>query len=54
VVDAGHIQLPAVKLGQRNGLVTEIIEGVSEGEVVINHPSDEIDNNRRVKIRSYQ
>ena len=40
-----------IKIGQRNGLVTQILEGLQEGAVVINHPSDAVEDNVRVRIR---
>jgi HlyD family secretion protein len=40
-----------VKLGQRNGLIAQILEGAKEGEKVIDHPSDEVEDGRRVKPR---
>ncbi|MBA6292444.1 HlyD family efflux transporter periplasmic adaptor subunit [Colwellia sp. MB3u-70] len=43
-----------VKVGQRNGLIAQILEGVNEGERVINHPSDEVDDSKRVKVRSFE
>lgn len=52
VVENGYAKRRVVKLGRRNGLVAQIIDGVSEGEVVINHPSDEVDDGKRVTIRS--
>lgn len=42
-----------VKVGQRNGLIAQIIEGVEEGDSVINHPSDEVADGRRVKVRKH-
>ncbi|HEY9050513.1 MAG TPA: efflux RND transporter periplasmic adaptor subunit [Gammaproteobacteria bacterium] len=39
-----------VKLGQRNGLIAQIIEGVNEGDRVINHPGDDVEDGRRVKL----
>jgi len=42
-----------VKVGQRNGLIAQVIEGVSEGEIVINHPSEAVDDDSRVKTRSF-
>ena len=38
-------------IGQRNGLVAQILYGVSEGEAVVNHPSDDVEDGRRVKQR---
>ncbi|MBA6287520.1 efflux RND transporter periplasmic adaptor subunit [Colwellia sp. MB3u-4] len=43
-----------VKIGQRNGLIAQILEGVNDGERVINHPSDEVDDGKRVKVRSFE
>jgi HlyD family secretion protein len=40
-----------VKVGQRNGLVAQIVEGVQEGTMVINHPSDNVEDDVRVRIR---
>lgn len=40
-----------VKVGQRNGLFAQILEGLSEGEKVITHPDDTIDNQVSVKQR---
>jgi HlyD family secretion protein len=42
----------SVKVGQRNGLAAQILDGLKEGENVIDHPSDEVEDHRRVKIRS--
>ena len=42
-----------VKVGQRNGLIAQILEGVDDGVQVINHPSDEVDDGKRVKVRSF-
>jgi len=42
-----------VKVGQRNGLIAQILEGVNEGVRVINHPSDEVDDGKRVEVRSF-
>ena len=49
VVENNHAKRRIVKVGQRNGLVAQILEGVKEGELVVNHPSDEVDDGRRVK-----
>lgn len=40
-----------VKVGQRNGLSAQILEGLVEGEAVITHPDDTIDDGVRVKRR---
>ena len=43
-----------VKIGQRNGLIAQILEGVNDGELVINHPSDEVGDGKRVEVRSFE
>lgn len=48
VVVNGRAERREVKVGQRNGLIAQILEGVKEGETVINHPSDEVEDGRRV------
>jgi len=50
VVENNHAKRRIVKVGQRNGLVAQILEGVSEGEQVVNHPSDSVEDGRRVKL----
>jgi HlyD family secretion protein len=41
----------SIQIGQRNGLVAQILSGVEEGEAVINHPNDEIEDGTRVTPR---
>lgn len=53
VVENGYAIRRVVKVGQRNGLIAQILEGVSDAELVINHPSDEVENERRVKLRTF-
>lgn len=50
-VENNHAKRRVVKVGQRNGLVAQILEGINEGEQVVNHPSDDVEDNRRVKQR---
>ena len=51
VVEGRHARLREVKVGQRNGLIAQILEGVKEGEVVVNHPSDEVADGVRITER---
>ncbi len=53
VLQNNHAIRREVKVGQRNGLIAQIVEGVEEGESVINHPSDEVEDGRRVKVRTH-
>ena len=40
-----------VQVGQRNGLSAQILDGVDEGETVIVHPSDKVEDDTRVRPR---
>ena len=51
VVHNGRAQQRLVKVGQRTGLVAQILEGVQEGEQVVNHPSDEVEDGVRITER---
>jgi HlyD family secretion protein len=50
IVENNHAKRRLVKVGQRNGLSAQILEGVNDGELVVNHPSDDVENGRRVKL----
>ena len=51
VVDGGRARRREVQLGQRNGLIAQILAGVEDGETVVNHPSDEVEDASRVTPR---
>jgi len=51
VVANGRAQQRVVKVGQRNGLIAQILDGVKEGDVVVNHPSDEVSDGVRITER---
>jgi HlyD family secretion protein len=40
-----------VKVGRQNGLEAEILEGLSEGDIVVLHPSDQIQDGVRIRER---
>jgi HlyD family secretion protein len=40
-----------VKVGRQNGLEAEILEGLSEGDMVVLHPSDQIQDGVRIRQR---
>jgi HlyD family secretion protein len=50
VID-GRARISAVQLGQRSGITTEILSGVSEGDIILNHPSENLDEGSRVRSR---
>lgn len=47
----GRATLRTIRIGQRNELATQILEGLSEGDAVILHPSDQIAPGVRVTPR---
>jgi HlyD family secretion protein len=51
VIEGRHATRREVDIGQRNGLIAQILNGVKQGEMVINHPSDGVEDGRRVKHR---
>ena len=50
IASDGYAKRRIVKTGKRNGLMAQILEGVAEGEMVINHPSDNIEDGRSIKF----
>lgn len=44
VVEGSRATRRVVKVGQRNGLIAQIRDGVQKGDLVINHPSDEVED----------
>jgi HlyD family secretion protein len=51
VVMHGRAQARKVEVGSRNALEVEILRGVTEGEEVIRHPSNQITDGARVTVR---
>jgi HlyD family secretion protein len=51
VVEGGRAKRRTVTVGRRNGLVTQILSGMAEGETVISHPSDKIEDGTRIRKR---
>ena len=51
VVENGRATLRTIRLGQRNGLVAEIVDGIAPGEYVVLHPSDRIRDGVSVRSR---
>ncbi len=50
-IQTAKAQLTPVKIGQNNGVVAEVIEGLTEGVVVITHPSDAVEDGVSVAMR---
>jgi HlyD family secretion protein len=51
VKDGDRARRREVKVGQRNGLAAQILEGLKEGEEVVRHPDDTIEENRLLGVR---
>jgi len=50
VVADQHAHVRPLEVGQRAGLWTEVVSGLDEGQVVVTHPSDDLDDGDRVSI----
>jgi HlyD family secretion protein len=48
VVDGGRARLRTVKVGRGNGVETEVLDGLREGERVIVYPGDKVADGTRV------
>ncbi len=51
LVQEGRARLWPVSTGHRNGLTAEIVDGLSEGDMVISHPDDLVKDGVRVRRR---
>lgn len=50
-IDGGTAELRTVRLGARNTLEAQVLEGVSEKQLIIVHPSDDVIDGARLTIR---
>jgi HlyD family secretion protein len=50
-IDKGRAKRRMVTVGERNGLTAQILDGAAAGTVVINHPSEDVDDGRRVRLQ---
>jgi HlyD family secretion protein len=50
VVDDSRATLRPVTVGREAGLATQILEGLQEGEVIIVHPGNELEDGARVRV----
>ena len=50
-IEDGEAQLRQVEIGHHGGLVVEVVSGLSDGEVVVTHPGDSIEEGSRVRLR---
>ena len=49
MVDAGQARTRDVKVGRSNGVETEILDGLREGEKVVVYPGDKVADGTRVQ-----
>jgi HlyD family secretion protein len=47
----GVVQLTTIEVGRQNGLEAEVVSGLSAGDEVVIHPSDQVDNGVQVRKR---
>ena len=52
VVADGVARMRTVKLGRRNSLAAQILDGLQEGELIILHPSDQVHDGAKVQERN--
>lgn len=50
IVDEGFARLAPIEVGRREGLVVEVLDGVTVGDTVIVHPSDAVKDGVEVEI----
>lgn len=53
VLEKGRAYRRVIKIGQRNGLTAQVLDGLNANETVIVYPDENIKDGRRVKVRSY-
>jgi HlyD family secretion protein len=51
VVENGRARLRPIQLGQRGGLAAEVLSPLREGDLVVVHPDDLIEDSTRISVR---
>jgi HlyD family secretion protein len=50
-LDNGRARLQAVRVGQRNDREGQILEGLAEGQLIVLHPPDTLEDGARIRLR---
>jgi HlyD family secretion protein len=51
ILESGRARVQSVDIGQRNDREGQVLKGVSEGQTVVMHPPDTLEDGARVRIR---
>ena len=51
VIDGDSARRVMVETGQRNGLTAQVVSGLDEGQQLITHPGEMIDDGVKVQVR---
>ncbi|HKV38831.1 MAG TPA: HlyD family efflux transporter periplasmic adaptor subunit, partial [Blastocatellia bacterium] len=51
VLESGHARRRPVQVGHRNPLQAEILGGIKEGDRVVLHPTNQLDDGSRIEVR---
>ena len=51
IIQDGAAELRQVEIANRSGLAAQILSGLTEGEIVITHPGDNVEDGKRVRMR---
>ncbi len=51
VIEDDRAQRRIVSIGQRNGLVAQIVDGLASEEIIVTHPDNDISDGTRLRIR---
>ncbi|NNJ92420.1 MAG: HlyD family efflux transporter periplasmic adaptor subunit [Gammaproteobacteria bacterium] len=50
-IENNEARLQTVRIGKHNGLAAQVLQGLSIGDQLIDHPGNEVENDRKIKIR---
>jgi HlyD family secretion protein len=50
-IENDEARLQTVQIGKHNGLVAQVLQGLNIGDQLIDHPGNEVENHRKIKVR---